>query len=90
MKDDLRERLNSRLPTALVRDIYFVSGSVKMSQRETAVDSEDPNLDAATSIALPNIEDARLAAAFDRLATQVAARRGRNQSTNKPSHRRKS
>jgi hypothetical protein len=78
MKDDLRERLNARLATPLVRDIYFVSGSVDNSQSETAK-PEEPRAapESVSPIALPPLDDPRLAAAFGRLAVSVARRQAR-------------
>lgn len=72
MKETLRERLNARLGKELIRDIYFISGS--MARREAP-----PAEDAVTSkpIAvplLPHIKNPELAAVFRRLVRAHARR----------------
>lgn len=72
MKDELRERLNARLGTALIRDIYFVSGPVTRAVPPPA--PRPTTLE--TAIALPVLKDAGLAAVTERLA-RLARTRGR-------------
>lgn len=83
MKDTIRERLNARLGQKLIRDIYFVSGSV--SRRETR-----PLEEAATSrpIAvplLPPMQNRELAAVFRRIVRAHARRATRAETTNEKS-----
>jgi hypothetical protein len=75
MKDELRERLNSRLGTPLVRDIFFISGNVKAAApaSPSAVTAELSG--PVEAMTLPPLDDPKLAAAFARLATNVARRR---------------
>jgi predicted nucleic acid-binding Zn ribbon protein len=74
MKDELRERLNARLGAPLVRDIYFVSGSIARAAARRAV-APPPRL-VEDAIELPPIKDERLAALTERLA-RAARTRGR-------------
>lgn len=74
MKDELRERLNTRLGTALIRDIYFVSGPMTPPATRPAAVAPPPPPEAA--IALPPLKDPRLAAVTERLA-HLARTRGR-------------
>ncbi|MEO8601686.1 MAG: DUF721 domain-containing protein [bacterium] len=75
MKDELREQLNTRLGRALIRDIYFVSGTVAApppprSAPPPRPDNEEP------PVALPPLSDPRLAEIMARL-TRAARTRGR-------------
>ena len=70
MKDDIRERLNTRLGANLVRDIFFVVGHVAAEPPAPApVIAEAPA--PCEPIALPPIDNPELAAAIARV---VAAR----------------
>jgi len=69
LKEDIRSRLNARLGASLVRDIFFVVGTVA----PTPVPPPPPSvgLPACEPLALPPIADANLGAAMARV---VAAR----------------
>jgi len=77
MKDTMRERLNARLGAALIRDIYFVSGTIEPPPAEPAAAERAPS--GSALIEVPRIEDPELAAAFARIvdarARRLAARR---------------
>jgi predicted nucleic acid-binding Zn ribbon protein len=76
LKDSIRERLNARLGAALVRDIYFVSGSVERATAATTPAPATPsNTTPLAPIALPPIADPALAAAFARVVTAATRRR---------------
>jgi predicted nucleic acid-binding Zn ribbon protein len=74
MKDALRERLNVRLGSELIRDIYFVSGAVEApEERPTAVEPvEEPQ---SALPPLPVLSDPQLAATFQRLIEAQARRK---------------
>ena len=70
MKEEIRTRLNARLGSNLVRDIFFVVGHVETGaapSQAAAVDALPP----CEPVALPPIDDPALAAAMARV---VAAR----------------
>jgi predicted nucleic acid-binding Zn ribbon protein len=72
MKETLRERLNARLGKELIRDIYFVSGSMTRRQAEPAEEAV-----ASKPIAvplLPHMQNPELAAVFRRLVRAHARR----------------
>jgi hypothetical protein len=71
MKETLRERLNARLGKELIRDIYFVSGS--MTRREAEPVRETANKPIAVPL-LPRMRDPNLAAVFRRLVRAHARR----------------
>lgn len=73
MKDMIRDRLNARLGANLVRDIFFVSGSVESQQEVTSPAPQDDQAEPAL-IALPPIADPALAAAFARVLRARAKR----------------
>ena len=75
MKDDLRQRLNGRLGTDLIRDIYCVSGAVRRSER-AATPAARPAAPVEAPIVLPTVTDPALAAVLKRLA-EAARTRGR-------------
>jgi Dna[CI] antecedent DciA-like protein len=84
MKDQIRDRLNLRLGAHLVRDIFFVSGSVEV-EAPVAEPIPPTPIPAAvvappTAVALPPFADPELAAAFRRV---VAARARRVAATQK-------
>jgi len=69
MKEEIRDRLNTRLAASLVRDIFFVVGHVAEPPRpQSAVTDALP---ACEPVELPSIADRELAAAMKRV---VAAR----------------
>jgi len=76
MKEEIRERLNTRLGAPLIRDIFFVSGAVA-AEPEAPAPADEPGADVPASgalIALPPIADPQLAAAFARLLEARARR----------------
>jgi hypothetical protein len=73
LKDDLRDRLNARLGTNLVRDIFFVSGSVE-SEPEVAQPAVVEAIPGEPLVALPPIADPALADAFTRVLRARAKR----------------
>jgi len=76
MKEDIRARLNTRLGAELVRDIYFVSGTVE-SEGPPAAEDTAPTPRGRALVALPEIADPELAAAFTRLIEARAKRLAR-------------
>lgn len=79
LKDELRDRLNRRLGTDIIRDLYFVSGKVRGRPDPPSVDSStEPELGECQAVPdLPAIDDAELAEAFRRLAMARARRLAR-------------
>ena len=80
MKETIRERLNARLGTDLVRDIFFVSGKVEHAAPDEA--GEAP-LSGRALVSLPPIADPELAAAFTRIVEARAQRLARSRSKKK-------
>jgi predicted nucleic acid-binding Zn ribbon protein len=82
MKEQIRERLNARLGAALVRDIFFISGSIDAdtapAESSPPDAAEDITPTGSALVSLPPIADAALAAAFARVvdarAKRIAAR----------------
>jgi hypothetical protein len=78
MKEKIRERLNTRLGAELLRDIFFVSGSIEEAAPE---ESGEQPLTGRALVALPPIADPALSAAFARVvearAQRLARSRGR-------------
>jgi len=75
-KEEIRERLNIRLGAELIRDIFFVSGTVA-AEPDAPARADEPGGNAPASgalIALPPIADPQLAAAFARLLDARARR----------------
>jgi hypothetical protein len=87
LKDDLRDRLNARLGANLVRDIFFISGSVEDEQEVAQAAVVEP-MPAEPLIALPQIADPALADAFTRVlrarAKRLAPPQASRQRTKKP------
>lgn len=77
MKETIRERLNARLRAELVRDIFFVSGSITAP---TPAEIPEKPLRGRALVALPPIADPTLAAAFTRIVEARAQRLGRSRS----------
>lgn len=79
MKETLRQRLNERLGSDLIRDITFVSGAVD----EVPAQEEDVETDSGgdhspqPSISLPAIDDPELAEVFRRLIQAHTRRKKR-------------
>jgi len=73
MKEEIRTRLNARLGAALVRDIYFVSGSFDDTPAAPPA-SADPLIDAQPTVDLPALANRDLAAAFERVVAARARR----------------
>ena len=74
MKDDIRERLNTRLGANLVHDIFFVSGNVDAGTEATAPPADAAPPQVRASVPLPPIADPALAAAFARVVAAHARR----------------
>lgn len=72
MKDTIRARLNARLGAPLVRDIFFVSGTI--AAPEPAVQPAAAIPSGRALIALPPIADPAIAAAFSRVVEARARR----------------
>jgi hypothetical protein len=72
MKDTIRERLNARLGEELIRDIYFVSGSVV--RREPEAEEESVASKPIAVPLLPPMRDPELAAVFRRIVRAHARR----------------
>lgn len=91
MKDTLRDNLNARLGSDMIRDIYFVSGVVDAANTTPSDATKDDARELATTappVALPNIADPDLAAVFRRLVEAQARRRRRpSGETRKPRNR---
>lgn len=78
MKEEVRERLNTRLGEELIRDIYFVSGPTQAVREETTEQADAPPPDAGASpTPIPRLRDPRLLAVFERIARAHARRRPR-------------
>jgi len=78
MKETIRERLNARLgdEPPVIRDIYFVSGSLPAASATTpAPPPAHAGRDEAHVVLLPSAGDAQLDAAFARIL-RARARRG--------------
>jgi hypothetical protein len=78
MKDQIRDRLNLRLGAHLVRDIFFVSGSVEVEAPAAEPLQPTPIAAAAvapaTAVVVPSLADPELAAAFGRVLAARARR----------------
>jgi hypothetical protein len=75
MKETLRERLNARLGDDLIRDIYFVSGS--MTRRDTEPAGDVGSSKPIAVPLLPPMRDPELAAVFRRIVRAHARRASR-------------
>jgi len=91
MKNDIRERLNARLEAPLVRDIFFVSGTLAITAdpqtQPAAASTPSAPATQAEAAAFPALSDPALAAAFARIAEARAKRAAPTPST-PPRHRR--
>jgi hypothetical protein len=74
MKDEIRERLNRRVGTALVRDIFFASGTLDEAPLPAPPASIDVPYHSDAGIDLPSLGDGPLAAAFERVVSARARR----------------
>jgi hypothetical protein len=85
MKETIRHRLNARLGAELVRDIFFVSGSIEVRPEAQGTTGETP-LTGRALVALPPIADPVVAEAFARMVEARARRlaRSRRVPTKKP------
>lgn len=72
LKEGLRERLNRRLGDPLIRDIYFVSGAIQ--RKPTAAGSTGDDRLASVPVAMPRLNDPKLAEIFQRIARAYARR----------------
>jgi predicted nucleic acid-binding Zn ribbon protein len=75
MKETIRGRLNARLGTDLVRDIFFVSGSIDPPTRD---EPRPRPLSGRALVSLPPIADPALSAAFQRIVEARALRLARS------------
>jgi predicted nucleic acid-binding Zn ribbon protein len=80
MKASICEKLNARLGSALVRDIFFVSGKIESAARDEP--REMPPVGRAL-VSLPPIGDPELAAAFARIVEARAQRLTRSRGKKK-------
>ena len=85
MKDDIRERLNTRLGSEIVRDIFFHTGTVVEEPEEPAPAPARPPA-GNPLVEVPPIADAEIAAAFARI---LQARARRLTAVQEPSARRR-
>lgn len=76
MKETIRERLNSRLGEELIRDIYFISGSVKRAETTPTGDATKTKPIAVPL--LPPMQNRELAAVFHRIVRKHARRATRS------------
>ncbi len=86
MKEKIRDRLNARLGAELVRDIFFVSGSIAAPPEAPGTSVGETPLPGRALVALPPIADPALAEAFTRVVEARARRvaRSRGIATKKP------
>lgn len=75
MKETLRERLNARLGSEMIRDISFVSGSVDPPVAADPPPASEAEATRRASITLPEIDDPELAGVFRRLVEAHSRRR---------------
>ena len=76
MKEKIRERLNARLGAELVRDIFFVSGTIDAAApQDEAREARPPG---RALVSLPPIADPALANAFTRVVEARAQRLARS------------
>ena len=67
-KEDIRQRLNQRLGTEAVRDVYFVAGGADPRPRPAPVVVHAADDEPEEPIDLPPLRDARLSEVFTRIA----------------------
>jgi hypothetical protein len=67
-KEDIRKRLNQRLGTEAVRDVYFVSGGGEPTPPARPARTSRVADEPKEPIDLPPLRDARLAEVFERIA----------------------
>jgi predicted nucleic acid-binding Zn ribbon protein len=75
MKGKIRERLNTRLGAELVRDIFFVSGTVDAAPQD---EPREAPLSGRALVSLPPIADPELSTAFTRVVEARAQRLARS------------
>ena len=85
MKESIREKLNARLGTPLVRDLFFVVGRV---ERPPTAETTRVTPPGSPLVALPEVDDPALAAAFSRIV-EARARRITEAKPARPTARRK-
>jgi len=74
LKETLRDRLNARLGADLVRDIFFVSGTVDAPPAAEEAPADPVTVPGNRFVPLPAIADPALAAAFARVIEARAKR----------------
>jgi predicted nucleic acid-binding Zn ribbon protein len=67
-KEDIRQRLNQRLGTEAVRDVYFVAGGAEPRPRPAPVVVQRADDEVEEPIDLPPLRDERLSEVFARIA----------------------
>lgn len=72
LKEGLREQLNRRLGEPLIRDVYFVSGSVSRAPGRTA--AAPAKAVQRRPVPIPRLRDDKLAAVFTQIARAHAKR----------------
>ena len=72
LKEGLREQLNRRLGEPLIRDVYFVSGSVSRAPARAA--AAPPASVKRRPVPIPRLRDDKLAAVFTQIARAHAKR----------------
>ena len=76
-KEEIRTRLNHRLGTEVVRDVYFVSGAGERTPAQSAPAPPRATADDEEPVDLPPLRDPRLTEIFTRIA-RAHRRRGRS------------
>ena len=74
LKEGLRERLNQRLGEPLIRDIYFVSGSVRPESKTSPTRSAARPSKPRPPLVMPRLHNPEIAEVFQRIARAHAKR----------------
>lgn len=74
LKHGLRDRLNSRLGEALIRDIYFVSGKPMTAPEKKRSTKQPARPSASPRMAMPRLQNQDIADVFRRIAAAQAKR----------------
>jgi len=76
LKDDIRSRLNHRLGTPIVHDIFLILGAAKPRRRKAPTAEIHPVDEAAVAALVPSIDKPEIERALRRLARARARRLG--------------
>lgn len=76
LTDDIRTRLNHRLGTPIVRELYLILGAAKRRNRKEPAPTVHPVDEAAIAAAVPSIGKPEIEAALRRVARARARRLG--------------